>query len=396
MRSPRIWFYESWGPDMSSDLFRSEALQHLRPRPWQPPLLSKPASGLAVASLVSVSAALLIGFASLFNFAQKERVTGFLEPSDGWTTVRAARFAVVRDCLVSEGDMVATGDILCEFSSSQGLAEGQPLESKLLIDLGERRAALSARSEAVNLKYDEELKLLAQSRLVRLEEAAHLGSEVNALSKRREIAARQRDQGRELSNSGVLSEIGLNELEDRYQTRAAELARASRQLELVESEIRAHEVRVRRVDSARREELAAMEELRQALDMDEARLRVSGEERVLAPRPGQVVTIQAKPGASVSPGDALLDILPVDGALVASLYADPAVMSDIDVGQVVRVYIDALPYERHGAQAGVVESISKTTIATKWAGPAAAYRIKVLFPRGSTCHGNRFGRYVRA
>ena len=367
---------------MQSDLFRTQALDQLRSKPWQPPLLSRPTSGLGLSLMVSVSATLLIGFAALFPFAQKERVTGYLEPSQGWTTLIAPRFAVVRRCTVSEGDMVSSGDIVCELTSSEGLAAGQLLESKLLLDLEERRKALNARRDATRLKYEQEVQLLEQGRSADVEDREFLFDEAKALSARLEIAARQRDQGLKLLQSGALSEIDLTELEDRFQARSAELARARREVEQVESRLRSHDVRVRRMDSTRKEALAAVDEQFQAIDMEEARLQASEEQLVLAPRDGRVASIRVQVGASVSPGDPLMDILPIEQSLQARLYADPAVMSTIAVGQVVRVYIDSLPYERHGAQEGVVRAISKTTFASERTGPVPAYRVVVAFPDG--------------
>ena len=279
--------------------------------------------------MVSVSATFLIGFAALFPFAQKERVTGYLEPSQGWTTLTATRFAVVRRCTVSEGDMVSSGDIVCELTSSEGLAAGQLLESQLLLHLEERRKALNARQDAITSKYEQELQPLEQGRSADVEDKEFLIDEAKALSARLEIAARQRDQGLKLLQSGALSEIDLTELEDRFQARSAELARARREVEEVESRLRSHDTRVRRLESTSKEALAAVGEQYQAVEMEETRLRASEEQFVLAPRDGQVASVQAEAGASVSPGDSLMDILPIEQSLQARLYADPAVMSTL-------------------------------------------------------------------
>lgn len=87
------------------------------------------------------------------------------------------------------------------------------------------------------------------------------------------------------------------------------------------------------------------------------------------------------------PGDALLDILPSEVDLKARLFVDSGAMALVDVGQEVRVYLDAFPYERHGAHAGRVSSISETTLGPGTRGNAERvsgefFRIEVEFPDG--------------
>lgn len=368
--------------NVSTELFRTQALESLNSKPWQPPLLSQSLSGLTFSVIVSISLALLISFAALFPFAQTKRANGYLEPGKGWTTLRATRFAVVRGCGVSEGDAVVRGDVLCELSSDDGLAEGRLLEFRLLDDLGERREALNERSTALEAQLRDDLLLLENAHSTNLMEVELLENEAEAITARREIAVRQHDQGALLFGFGTLSERDLTDLQDRVQVRSAELARVQREIELAESRISGHKMRVNRLQSDTREKLSLVTEELKALDMEEARLMARGEQRVLSPTAGQVASIQAKAGDSVSPGDALLDIVPNDMKLRARLYVGPAAMSTVDIGQFVRVYIDALPYEHHGAQIGVIESISKTTFPSDRDDKSPAYRVRVAFPEG--------------
>ena len=61
-------------------------------------------------------------------------------------------------------------------------------------------------------------------------------------------------------------------------------------------------------------------------------------------------------------------------------------MGFVDVGADVRVFVDAFPYERYGAQHGMVESISETTVRPPdtlgMAPGSAVYQVDVRFPEG--------------
>ena len=98
------------------------------------------------------------------------------------------------------------------------------------------------------------------------------------------------------------------------------------------------------------------------LAMDKSRIQARDSGNVLAPRTGRVASVRAEEGDWVQPGDALLDVVPDDYELKGRLFASSSAMGAIRVGQEVRVYLDAFPYERHGAQTGRVLALSETTL----------------------------------
>ena len=119
--------------------------------------------------------------------------------------------------------------------------------------------------------------------------------------------------------------------------------------------------------------------------MDEHRLRSEGAAKVLAPKRGIVASVRVDVGDGVHPGKTLLDILPEDSAVTARLFAPPEAMGFVQPGQSVRVYIDAFPYERYGAQSGRVLSLSNSAVTpdeSPESGISPGYRVDVEFPDG--------------
>ena len=149
------------------DLFRDEALAGLRPKPWQPPLLSKPLSGALLTAMATVSVGALVAFAGMFPFADKQPASGYLTPPEGWIRVTAGSVSLVRRCVVAAGDTVTAGDVLYELASGRGLDSGEPLERQLLVDLRERRSAVQAELDAMNSRFDNESALLDSAFLAR-------------------------------------------------------------------------------------------------------------------------------------------------------------------------------------------------------------------------------------
>ena len=91
----------------------------------------------------------------------------------------------------------------------------------------------------------------------------------------------------------------------------------------------------------------------------------------------------------MTPGGWLLDILPHDGLLRARLFAPSAAIGNVDVGQMVRVHLDAFPYERHGAQLGRVISISESSLEDPGGRDAPSFQVDVEFPKGFALRSER-------
>lgn len=369
----------------SASLFRDEVFSRFQASFWQPPLLSRPVSGLLLSSFAAIAAAGLVAFAVSFSFARKEQATGHLVPVAGWSRVSARSFAVVRRRHVETGDRVETGDVLYEFASGAGLRRGMSVERKLLQDVEGRRDALNARLAAIDAQFDNDRDLQEKERAAGVQQLQYLESEIASLEARLDISMRQHRDGLKLKMSGALADADLLDLADRAESRSALLAVAQRELVQIRSGHEMRQQQYARLALDREESRAIVVEQLYALAMEEAHVRDST--HVLAPRSGRVASVRVGVGDWVRPGDALLDILPIDIGLKARLFVRSSAIGLLDIGQEVRVYLDAFPYERHGAHAGRVFHVSETTL-----GPGAQgdtdratgefFRIEVEFPDG--------------
>ena len=368
-------------------MFRAEALARFSASPWQPPLLSKPISGPLFASFAVFATAALVVFAATYEFARKEMATGHLTPVAGWSQVRAQSFAIVRRRPVEAGNVVEMGDVLYELGSGDGLEAGTSVEGKLLDDVRQRRAALEAQQLVIAARARNALALKESERAATGQQVRHLETEIRSLETRRTIVRQQHLRGRGLQSKGALSEFDVMELADRVEMLSALIAAPKRELVRLQSTLRSHQEQVHQLELSRRQEENAVLERVHALAMEESRLRARDSGTVLAPRAGRVASVRAGPGDWVAPGDALLDIVPAEAELKARLFVSSLGIGAIEAGQGVRVYLDAFPYERHGAQHGQVLSISETTLPEKQQSAttlaaAPVFQIDVGFPEG--------------
>ena len=329
---------------------------------WPAPLLSKPLSGLLLASFVVLAAVAVIVFAASFPFARKERAVGYLTPMSGWSRVSARTFGVVRARYAEDGDVVDLGDVLYEIASGEGFDERLSVEAKLLKDMAARRGVLRGRLAAIEDQIENDRTMHEDQRTSLLMQVAHVESEVAAHEAGLAVARRQYRVGQRLRASGALSESALLDLLDRTQSRAALVASKRRELAELRAALDSQQAQLTRRELEREETRATVEEQMLGLAMEESRIQARDSGNVLAPRAGRVASVRVDEGEWVQPGDALLDIVPDDYQLEGRLFASSRAMGSIRVGQDVRIYLDAFPFERYGAQAGRVLAVSETTI----------------------------------
>ena len=165
-------------------LFREAAFARFRNSPWQQPLLSKPLSGLFIATSALLAMLALIAFATTFKFARKELAMGHLTPVAGWSRVSAQSFAVVHRRFVEAGDLVETGDVLYELASGDGLDAGVSVEARLLEELNDKRATLAAQLSAIQSQFENERALMKHERAATEQQVRLLDAEIRSHSAR--------------------------------------------------------------------------------------------------------------------------------------------------------------------------------------------------------------------
>lgn len=238
---------------------------------------------------------------------------------------------------INVGDTVSAGQLLFEIKSS-GVA-GQRSQ---LRQLQERQVALQASVERALVAY------LAASEINK----AELRSAQSELRYRSETVAAQRDlvaRAEKLGSSGVVAEVDFLKYRlalTQAETEHSKAARGVDQLNLGTLQRQAEHEQLRG-------ELASNERLlSEQISTAEAALADSpGDHRqVRAPYAGTVLTVHTRtPGSVLRSGDRLAQIAPGGSPLKARLRLDEAALPRLAVGQVVRLQLDAFPYQRYGS-----------------------------------------------
>lgn len=95
---------------------------------------------------------------------------------------------------------------------------------------------------------------------------------------------------------------------------------------------------------------------------DEPAGRFEAEDILVAPIGGRVDDVAVRAGQPVATGALIAVVVPVGGELVAELYVPARAAGFVAAGQPLRLRYEAFPFERYGAQDGVVEDVSRTLL----------------------------------
>ncbi|MEN9631010.1 MAG: hypothetical protein RJA10_4238 [Pseudomonadota bacterium] len=347
---------------MSRPLFRAEALQ-ARQGSWLGPVrLVRPLSLDVVTLGVLAMAVAVAAFLTLAHYTRKATVDGTLAPDRGVIRLVPAEAATVVERRVSEGQAVRAGDTLFVLSLERPrlLAEAQ---AEVRRSLGERQrslqdaarqqdtlvasqqAALDRRLqtlEAEQLQVDGERALqqqrlaLAQQALARLESLRNerFISDAQVLAKQEEVL-------------GVQAQV---------QTLDRQRTALGRERARLEGERRSLPLMARSAQGSIERDLAAL--TREAAEQDSERRLI-----VRAPQDGVLSTVLAEPGQAVSPSSALASLVPQGAVLQAQLYAPSSAVGLVRPGQVVRLRLEAFPYQKYGPLEGRVLQVSRTPLA---------------------------------
>ena len=102
------------------------------------------------------------------------------------------------------------------------------------------------------------------------------------------ISEKRYRDGRKLVASGAMSQSGLVQLEDEMQSRRLLLSERRREAKQLQTKSLANKTRHAQLAVERDLQQTSIQEQKHALAMEEARVRVEGKTRVLAPRSGTV------------------------------------------------------------------------------------------------------------
>ncbi len=341
-----------------------------------------------------VVVALLLVWAALAKVDELTRGDGKVISSRQLQVIQSLDGGVVSEILVREGQVVEAGQLLLridETRATSGVRENAA-QSFALVARESRLRALAEGSafklpppgdDAEQRKIVEEERRMFESRQTELntllsiarQQLAQREQEANEMRARRSAAERGMDlaqqelaKTRPLLATGAVSEVDILRLERDMTKYRGDVEQAGAQIARVQAAIGEAQRKIVETEQAFRND--ARKELSDVLAkinaLGEGRIALTDKvdkARVLSPVRGRVQRLMANTvGGVVQPGRDIVEVVPLDDALVLEARVQPKDIAFIHPGQSATVKITAYDFSIYGGLEAVVENISPDTV----------------------------------
>ncbi len=360
-----------------------------------------------------VIVALLLVWAALAHVDEVTRGEGKVIPSRQLQVVQSLDGGIVTEILVQEGQLVEAGQLLLKVdetratsgvreSAAQGfalrarlarlraLAEGSAFQPPAVRDDAEEKRILFEEKQLYEARRTELATLLSinsQQLQQRQQELAEMRARRNSAERAFEFSQQELAKTRPLLTTGAVSELEILRLErDVVKSRgdaeqaAAQIARV--QAAIGEAQRKAQETELTFRNEARKEMADTLGKLNALNEGAVALADKVDKAQVKSPVRGRVQRLLANTvGGVVQPGRDIVEIVPLDDALLLEAKVMPKDIAFIRPGQTATVKFTAYDFSIYGGLDAEVENISPDTVVDERGN--AYYLVRVRTRRAS-------------
>lgn len=341
--------------------------------------------------MISITIISFIGWSGFTNINEVARAPGEVVPQGAQQVVQHLEGGIVDEINVEEGKLVNAGDVLMRLSGT-GFNEdlGQIEERQLYLTLQQERLKAfidgkkpdftkfqSATDEQItNQKrmYQSMLDARESERNIVREQINQKQNTIKALQSRQATISENLgitqdllDRKAQLETKGYVSKISFLETQQEANAMRGESQQIYAQVEEARSAVKEYKDRLASLNTRFRDEawkqLEAVENdiAENVKIQDKMKGRVDRLE-VAAPARGLVKSLSVTTkGSVVTPGQTLMEIVPMDRPMVVDIRISPRHIGHLKLGQPVQVKVSSFDYSRYGAVPGSLEYISPST-----------------------------------
>jgi len=347
---------------MRQGLFRVEALSAQR-TPWLGSIRIASPVTHAVWSIATLCFGVaVVAWLALGEYTRRERVNGVLAPEAGLIDVIASAPGTVTEISAQQDASVRAGQALVTISGEHISESLGGAETSVSEKLRNQRDRLQADVENARDLAKQQADGLRQQQTMLEGQLRQIASllEINAREIENETQILKKMEP--LRDNGYLSSLQYNQQESQTLTAKAQEKTLLKTRYETQQQLAGIVDQLKQLPLTSETKISELErqisQLEQTLATNEA-----GRSAILrSVEDGSVSSLLIKPGQFVSGGQTLLTIVPEHSALQAILLVPSSAIGFVRTGENVVLHYDAFPYQKFGAQSGVVESVSRNAL----------------------------------
>lgn len=308
----------------------------------------------------SIVAALL--FLSVATYSRVEVASGTVVPAGGVVSIMPTRSGVVTRIAVHEGQNVPAGAELASIRAEEDSGDGASAAARVQAALLQEGASLSVQAGAFDAAAQAQLNQVTAQREALAAEIAQLESQM--MLQRGLIASSERDLERigAVAERGFISGRDMINREEQLLSRRQALAQLSQTLAARRGALASAERNAIQVAAESRGRSAGLEGARAELSRRTAEAAGARSYLLRAPVAGRVTALTGRLGHPANSQTSLMSIIPARSTLQAQLLVPTSAIGFVKKGQVVRLAIDAFPYQRFGTITGTLLTVAASPI----------------------------------
>lgn len=344
-------------------LFRKEALENQFDKLHGDVIVVPKTSVLFIVLILVFWVVLLAIWLYSANYARKETVLGWLEPSGGIHRVFAdTNVGTIEKVNIEVGQKVKRGDALFVISNVKALESGQDLEFELLGEYKAQQQALSrriTREKQINTLEIQQINLRVENLV---QEISQADIQIATLTEMLALVNQREANYKNLQTPGYVSKdqyMSVKEQKLGIQSEFQTAVRGQLTLKHSLSELRYQQ---QILPQQQQNEIAQLE--RQLSELNQQILQLTGQQKyvVKAKVDGVIGNLQMQQGDVVSSQDLLATINPLEKEFSANLLIPVRAAGFLQQGQSLKIRYDAFPYQKFGLFDGHITTISQSII----------------------------------
>jgi len=350
-------------------LFRQEAIdfqQHHRQ--WGAVASLQPLSIKITVWFLVASAALVIFFLFVAQYARKETAIGYLTPTKGTAKIFVPRRGTIKEVHVEEGDTVREGQLLLTIETDQIAADGMDVNAAQLETLNLQKELV-----ARNIKAEEERTGSERERLSAIArgletEVSQLQGQLKLQTERLNVVESDAQTGEQLRSKGFMTAVEFRRRQVAVLEQKQVLSGLYQQLAAKQNQLTETRFSLSQLPTVMAQKVQTLRNELSAIEQRIAEIKGRGAYLIRSPTAGRVSTLQATLGQNADPQRLQLEIIPEHSVLQAELFLPARAVGFVEPGQPVRILYDAFPYQHFGTYRGSVAKISQTILTSSDAG----------------------------